>query len=258
MCGLGAKNQRKYEFLKDPPHVWINGIPRGFVHVRGKAVPEAPLVSPLTQSPCCYHRTTIERVVIGDANKPGSYQKLSDEFRDRQFFVDDGTGSVLVQPRGATYEIPKMFSGEIEFGRAGSEEPFLALSIQQTTPPAEENLRSYLSQHGISETNGAMRKRLPGGGSTETYRLTEYCVLAGEEVSVFGTCAKYYGSGTATTNKIICKDEHLPVLAITSRNEFRVRPRLRIIAIASFSTGIVLIGLSLACGLLLIYPHFYK
>ena len=55
LCNFGANNQRKYDFLPDPPLVCISAIPRGFVHVRGKAVIDNPLTSPLTQMPCCYY-----------------------------------------------------------------------------------------------------------------------------------------------------------------------------------------------------------
>src|SRR5580700_6706895 len=65
LCNLGTKNQRKHDFLADPPLLCISAIPRGFVHIRGKVVIDNPLASPLTQMPCCYYRTTIERLEPG-------------------------------------------------------------------------------------------------------------------------------------------------------------------------------------------------
>lgn len=253
LCGFGASSQRKYDFLKDPPLVWINGIQRGFVQIRGKANLDAPLISPLTESPCCYHRTTIECVKKANESGLGSYRRISDETKGTQFVIDDGTGKVMVLPRGAEYEFPKTYSAEIDLSLPGLREEFLSPGLATAKPPREEALRDYLSRHAITEPTPR------GGGdacATVTYRLTEYCLPAGQEVSVFGTCEKCYGPRNPGGYKIICKNEHLPVLAITTQNELTARPRLRYIAIASFSTGIMLIGLSVAGTLFLIYRHF--
>ena len=90
LCNFGAKNQRKYDFRTDPPLVCISAIPRGFVHVRGKAVIDNPLTSPLTQMPCCYYRTTIDRLVPGKRGKSGTCRKISNEPNAREFHIDDG------------------------------------------------------------------------------------------------------------------------------------------------------------------------
>jgi hypothetical protein len=251
LCDFGVKNQRKYDFLKDPPLVWINGIPHGFVHVRGKAQIEAPLTSPLTQMPCCYHRTTIERVTSASPDKRGSYDKIADQPKAKRFYIDDGTGRVLVHPRGAEYELPKIFSVEIDARRPGIKEAFVVPGLDETARPNEDRLRQYLADHGItgSSSNGQRE-------SSVNYRLTEYCLLPGQETSVFGTCETHYGPESPGGCSIIRKNEHLPALAITNRNEMRVCPHLRYVAIASFSAGLLLIGFALASALLLIYPTF--
>jgi hypothetical protein len=256
LCNFGAKNQRKYDFLTDPPLVCISAIPRGFVHVRGKAVIDNPLTSPLTQMPCCYYRTTIERLEPGKRGKSGTCRKLSNEPNAREFYIDDGTGKALVSLRGAEYEFPKIYSAEIDTQVAGIKSSVIDPSLGQINSPTEHHLRQYLAQHGIAagiETPTTQKGVASTGG---VYQLTEYCLLAGQEASVFGTCDQCYGPESPHGCKVLCLDEHLPTFLITNRNEFSVGPRLRHIAIACFTSGIIMIGVSLAGILLLIYPRF--
>jgi hypothetical protein len=256
LCNFGAKNQRKYDFLKDPPLVCISAIPRGFVHVRGKAVLDSPLNSPLTQLPCCYYRTTIERLEPGKKDKPGTYREIYSEPNDREFYIDDGTGKVLVCPGGAEYEFPKIYSAEIDLKLPGIWKSFVDPSLGQMTHPTEQHLRHYLAQHGISGGIETLPTQRGATNASDVYQLTEYCLLAGQEASVFGTCDECFGPESPNGCKVLCKDEHLPTFLITIRNHLRVGPRLRHIAIACYASGILLIGVSLAGMLLLIYPHF--
>jgi len=256
LCNLGAKNQRKYDFLTDPPLVCISAIPRGFIHVRGKAVIDNPLTSALTQMPCCYYRATIERLAPGKKGKPGTYRKISNEPNAREFHIDDGTGKVLVSLGGAEYEFPKIYSAEIDTQMPGIKKSVIDPSLSQMTPPTEQHLRHYLAQHGMAEGNETPPTQKGAANTGGVYQLTEYCLRAGQEASVFGTCDQCYGPENPHGCKVLCLDEHLPKFLITNRNEMKVGSRLRHIAIACFTGGILMIAFSLAGMLLLIYPHF--
>ena len=256
LCNLGAKNQRKYDFLTDPPLVCISAIPRGFVHVRGKAVIVNPLTSPLTQMPCCQYRTTIERVEPGKKGKSSSYRNISNEASASEFHIDDGTGKVLVSLGGAEYQFPNIYSAEIDTEVPGIRKSVIDPSVGQMTGPTEQCLRQYLAQHGIAGGKEAPSTQKGRAGTGGVYRLTEYCLLAGQEASVFGTCDQCYGPGNPRGCKVLCLDEHLPRFLITNRNEFKVGPRQRRIAIACVTTGILMIGVSLAGVLLIICPQY--
>jgi len=113
----------------------------------------------------------------------------------------------------------------------------------------------HLSHHTSVEPNDSTPSDGGDAHAKVTYRLTEYCLLAGQESSVFGTCEKYYGPKTPKGYKVICRNEHLPLLVITSQNELTVGPRLRYIALAGYAAGILFLGLSVAGTLFLLYPH---
>jgi hypothetical protein len=256
LCNLGAKSQRKYDFLSDPPLVCISALPRGFVHVRGNVVIDDLLTSPLTQMPCCYYRTTIESVEPGKKGKSGISRNISNEANAREFYIDDGTGKVLVSLGGAEYQFPKMYSAEIDTPVPGIRTSSIDPSVGPMTPPSEEHLRHYLAQHGIAGGNETLPTRTGTAGTGGVYQLTEYCLRAGQEASVFGTCDQCYGPQNPHGCKVLCLDEHLPKFLITNRNEMKVGLRLQRIAIACITCGILMIGVSLAAVLLLIYPQF--
>src|ERR1035438_10420281 len=185
LCNFGAKNQRKYAFLSDPPLVCISAIPRGFVHIRGKAVIDNPLISPLTQMPCCYCRTTIELLEPGKKGKSGTYRNISNEPNAREFYIDDGTGKVLVSLGGAEYKFPKIYSAEIDAQVPGIKTSVIDLTVGQMTSPTEQHLRQYLAQHGIAGGNETPPTQKGAANTGGVYQVTEYCLLAGQEASVF-------------------------------------------------------------------------
>ena len=124
------------------------------------------------------------------------------------------------------------------------------------TSPTEQHLCQYLAEHGITTKNETPLTQKGAASTGGVYQLTEYCLRAGQEVSVFGTCDQCYGPQNPRGCKVLCLDEHLPKFLITNRNEISAGPRLRQIAIACIACGILLISVSLAGVLLIIYPHF--
>jgi hypothetical protein len=138
----------------------------------------------------------------------------------------------------------------------GISEKYLAPLRGETSDPTENHLRRYLAQNGIPNADDASAKTSDETVSEIRYRVTEYCLFAGQEASVFGRCEVGYGPRSPNGYFVICKDEHLPAFTISTKIELRVGRRLHLMALASVSAGIVLIGVSIAGAILLIYPHF--
>jgi hypothetical protein len=249
---IGSRNQRKYDYLKDPPHVWITGMPRGLVHVRGKVMVKEPLLSPLTQTPCAYYQTTLARE---DPGKPGQFKAVCSESKESEFVIDDGTGKLLVMPAGAEYNLLPTYSGELDLKHSGVKSTPLKELGRQSTAPREEQLRRYLAGHGIGAAGEAASKRGNGSHGGGAYQLTETCLECGQEISVFGTCDVCFDPQHPRGTRVLCQDEHLPTFLITHQIVLPVGKRLRVLAIAGVTGGVLLIGLALAGISLLIYPH---
>jgi len=59
--------------------------------------------APITGLPCYYHRSMVWQWKQSGKNK--SWQKVADECRHLPFYLDDNTGRVLVDPRGADMDL---------------------------------------------------------------------------------------------------------------------------------------------------------
>ena len=88
------------------------------------------LVSPLTQAPCSFYRTTIAREKPG---KPGLYKTIHSESKNREFVIDDGTGKITVMPLGAEYDLPLTYTAEIDLNHPGLIKDASGPSIGQAT-----------------------------------------------------------------------------------------------------------------------------
>lgn len=90
-------NLKRYRTVADTPTSRIGSAPQGYVEIvgRGKQPPGDTLVSFLTGMPCLWYRYRIER-------KQGDRWEYVDSGVSHDTFgVDDGSGSVLVDPEGA-------------------------------------------------------------------------------------------------------------------------------------------------------------
>lgn len=93
---LAALHRRRA--ITDTPTSRIATAAQGFVELQGygKLFGEQALVSPLTGLPCLWYRFVIE-----ERDRDNRWRQVQSGTSDVSFFVDDGTGEVLVDPDGA-------------------------------------------------------------------------------------------------------------------------------------------------------------
>jgi hypothetical protein len=96
------------------------------------------------------------------------------------FFLDDNTGKVLIDPRGAELDLHCDFKEEFSD------------SIFSSDDEAPPNVRSFLSRHGLMTGNKV--------------KVEEYCIKPKNAMFVLGTLAENHGQ--ALTPKLIFDDEH--------------------------------------------------
>jgi hypothetical protein len=90
-------NLKRYRTVADTPTSRIASAPQGYVELvgRGRQPPGDGLVSPLTGLPCLWYRYRVERK-NGDR-----WEHVESRISHDTFGMDDGSGSVLVDPEGA-------------------------------------------------------------------------------------------------------------------------------------------------------------
>ena len=149
---------KRKHLIQDTPTSTVQGASLGAVEVSGTVVGPYTLISPLSESDCFYYHA----VARGNS---GDEKKASQETLHAPFFLDDGTGRVMVDPRGA----------EIE----------LRPSVDDEYSPSSRDAftRHFLVRHGISSEYPA--------------HLEEYCIRTGDRLYVLGTLRENPGLKSA-------------------------------------------------------------
>ena len=205
---------REYRLLKNTPPSSVRSLAKGFVHVHGKSAVENPLTSPLTQTPCCYYRTNIQHWVAGGSRSPGRWKEFFHEQDEKEFYLDDGTGKVLVNPKGAEYLLPELYQVEISakavFGGGGVRNLKIDPASNRANAPSEGEVRDYLAKHGA--TNAKI-----------SHRITECGLVVEREYSVFGTFDINRDSQTPEYRNKIQKGKKRRTFVITALSDQKLR-----------------------------------
>ncbi|HXY16128.1 MAG TPA: GIDE domain-containing protein [Terriglobales bacterium] len=138
--------QRK-RFIENVPRSTVRGASLGLIEVSGKVEGPYTIVAPLSEEDCFFYRTI---AWTGDRR---SWRKAAEENLSAPFFLDDGTGKLMVDARGANSELEAAFSEEYEGG-------------------VPEYAQHFLNRHGVSHS---------------PVRLEEYVVRPGQTLFAMGT-----------------------------------------------------------------------
>ncbi len=178
----------------------------GMVELSGQAAGPYTVVAPITERPCYYFRT-----VVWEWKRRGrsdAWVKVAAECMHVPFFLDDNTGKVMVDPRGAELDLHCDF--QQEFCDA-------LFTIKEEAPP---NVHALLSRHGISTKN--------------KIKVEEFCIKPKNSLFVLGTLGD--NPGLELTPKPILDDEQN---TLTSRDALWFNPLQSPIGqkVLSFATG---------------------
>lgn len=267
---LGFRTYREYRVLVETPEAPVRSIPMGLVRVRGTATGDDRLTSPLTGVPCFYYHVRLEKWVKKE-NENGKWEKVGTETDERPFYVDDGTGKVLVTPHGAQYEVLRTFHGEIGIDSTHSRHVNPSLGI---AGPSEQDLAAYVKGGGsraraaleasdapgaktagkiagVAQKIGSLGISLSEGGLTmdfglgQSYRFTEQCLLADRECNIIGTCAENPSPKDEHDRNLLKKGQNEKTFLITSMSEKQVEKSLRWRAIIMVLSGAaIMIGVA--------------
>jgi hypothetical protein len=126
----------KYRTVADTPVVPIRSIAMGLVQVRGKAVGEKTLLSPVSRIPCFLYKVKIDRW-SSDLQGSGGWSPYVTDAAWVPFYLQDETGRVRVEPRSAEFDLDQTAQSEI------STKPATLLGHGWEADPAPVNLPGY-------------------------------------------------------------------------------------------------------------------
>jgi hypothetical protein len=155
----GFRLLQRRRLILDTPFSKIRSASMGMVEVSGLAVGPYTMIAPITARPCYYYRTLVWEWKQSGKNK--QWVKVAGECMHVPFFVDDNTGRLLIDPRGAELDLHRDFEQEF------------CDSFFTTKDPAPETVRSFLARHGIITNN--------------KIKVEEYCIKPKNSLFILGT-----------------------------------------------------------------------
>jgi hypothetical protein len=246
---------RKYRAVADTPLASIRGIPMGLVQVRGKAIGQSTLLSPVSRLPCFLYKVTIDR-----SDGDGRWSQHRTDSAWVNFFLEDETGRVAVQPRGAEIEIEP--SGQCQISKrpplmVDAWEPEQSGVSQAGFVASDSELRDYVArvEGGVrtghfqaagsdfpASVESEQSKRSSGlmqgsrflsasflvptavqfGGYDRNgglYRLTEQCIEPDRSYDVTGTCSENPAPANDGDLNVITKGRNADTFVISNRDD---------------------------------------
>jgi hypothetical protein len=170
---------QRRRLILDTPFSKIRSASMGMVELSGLAVGPYTMMAPITSMPCYYYRTLVWEWKQHGKNK--AWVKVAGECLHLPFFLDDDTGRVPVDPRGAELDIHRDFQAEF------------CDSFFTTKDPAPGNVHSFLARHGIVTNN--------------KIKVEEFCIKPKNALFILGTLAE--NSGLEITSKPIREEVDL-------------------------------------------------
>ncbi len=176
----GFKLLQRRRLILDTPLSKIRSAAMGMVEVSGLAVGPYTMIAPITARPCYYYRTLVWEYKQRGKNK--EWVKVAGECMHVPFFVDDNTGRMLVDPRGADLDLHCDF-----------EEQFCD-SFFTVKDSAPDNVRNFLGRHGIVTNN--------------KIKVQEYCIKPKNSLFILGTLGE--NPGVEVSPQPVRDDESIP------------------------------------------------
>jgi len=161
----GFRLLQSRRLILDTPFSKIRSASMGMVEVSGLAVGPYTMITPVTARPCYYYRTLAWEYKQSGKNK--EWVKVAAECMHVPFFVDDNTGCLLVDPRGADLDLHRDFEQEF------------CDSFFTTKDPAPDNVRTFLARHGVVTSN--------------KIKVEEFCIKPKNSLFILGTLAENPG-----------------------------------------------------------------
>jgi hypothetical protein len=155
----GFRLLQRRRLILDTPASKIRSASMGMVELTGLAVGPYTMVAPITTRPCYCYRTFVWEWKQQGKNK--QWVKVAAECMHVPFFLDDNTGKVMIDPRGADLDLHRDFQQEFCDG---------FFTTKEEAPP---NVRSFLSRHGISTSN--------------KIKVEEFCIKPKNALFLLGT-----------------------------------------------------------------------
>jgi E3 Ubiquitin ligase len=159
----GFRLLARKRLLLNTPASKVRSASLGLVEIGGRATGPYTVPAPIIGNPCYLYRTTAWRQ--REESRSRDWKKVAEETLHVPFFLDDGTGTLLVNPEGAELDLHRDFCQKYD---------------QTWLSRVPDRADSFLARHGIS----------PGG---DHFRIEEWTIQPQNPLFIVGTLAENRG-----------------------------------------------------------------
>lgn len=205
---------RKSLLVRDTPVIPVRSAAMGTVQIRGAAVGEAKILSPVSGIPCHAYQVKIDRWQEG-RNRGWSHYRT--DASDDPFYLQDSSGRVRVDPQGAEFDVPEQCRKEIPSSGIVSTSPEALHALSVGIDGSMEGERVRTLAPGTDEYLFVYAEGVGGSGASR-YRFTEYCVLPGQQIDILGACKENPNPADANDHNLIAKGENETTYLISSQS----------------------------------------
>ena len=245
----------------------IANIGIGAVQVRGKATGGQHLTSPISGVFCYYYKLQVEKwVKQGDQV---TWQAYKNETGQQNFYLDDGSGRVLVDLQAVEFDLPATLQAEIGINsahyckvdpsagiaRLGENQLHAALiagwgqarATAQSVGGAAGKAADKVLATGDKMAEWGMAMNIGGvevnpGLVGESFRIRETCLLADHEYSAIGTCDQNINAKDAQDGKIVHRGAATKTFLISDKTGQQLEKKLQLQAIVFMVVGALLVA----------------
>jgi hypothetical protein len=165
---------RRKRFIENVPRSTVRGASLGLIEVSGKVDGPYTIIAPLSEEDCFFYRT------IAWTGGERNWRKAAEESLSAPFFLDDATGKMMVDARGAQLELQAVFSEEYESMVPDYVQHFLNRhGVSQRTPVRLEEHTIRPGQNLFAM--GALRENTPEESGSGQFLSAEAAELQREE-----------------------------------------------------------------------------
>jgi E3 Ubiquitin ligase len=203
----GLRYYRETLVVADTPAIPIRSVAMGLVQIHGMAKGEGAFPSPVSGVPCYAFKVQIERW-RRNTNRRGWVHYRTD-VNGTHFYLEDPTGHVQVDPRGADLDLLKNCRRTVP---EGSWSAWTDKEADFPSTDADDALMEVRSDDDLLEYAQGV-----GGDITNRFRFTEYCVVPGKEYDVLGTCVENPHPNGPDDRNLITKGQNEQTYLVSSK-----------------------------------------
>lgn len=177
----GIRRWRQRNLIKNTPSEKVRSLSMGPSEVKGTAVTDdlETIRAPFSEDECVIAEYEIEEYDDDDDDSGGSWETIEKDVLHTPFYVDDGTGKVLVRPDDeATYDLDP------------NDRTTTYVDSSERGPAP---IREFVEKEGIGFPSNR-------AGKDNDRRYSQNLVLLDESVYVFGTVQPREGASSSTEN----------------------------------------------------------